>query len=294
MKTSLASLLAAFQASFASRKDDAFRHYAGVPLYLGCETRRLPSEYRWDGLHRGESPKLPKVVFQCCLEGWGVFERGNRRWQVRPGQAFATVMPSPHLYYLPEESPVWSFYYLTFDHPELVRLLCGYLQGNSPVFDVPAGSRLHAQSFDLFDRTCHCRHEDEFAEEQALYDWAFAFGRHLKDLAHPRGPRRQLLEELRVYTLENLQRSFGVEEIAQRHGMSRSHFSHHFKSVTGISPAAYILEQRLGELRRLLRETELPLKDLADATGFADANHLCKAFRRHFHSSPGSYRRMGR
>ena len=61
-----------------------------------------------------------------------------------------------------------------------------------------------------------------------------------------------------------------------------------------MAPAAYILEVRLAEVRRLLRETSLPLKDIAGQTGFADANHLCKAFRRQFHMSPGGYRQQVR
>lgn len=62
------------------------------------------------------------------------------------------------------------------------------------------------------------------------------------------------------------------------------------QAATGHTPAACVLELRLSEARRRPRETSAPLKDIAAATGFADANHLCKAFRRHFHLSPGAYR----
>jgi transcriptional regulator GlxA family with amidase domain len=101
-----------------------------------------------------------------------------------------------------------------------------------------------------------------------------------------------MLDSIRSYTLKNLRRSFGVDEIARRQGQSRSHFSHAFKQATGLSPAAYVLDIRLAEARLRLREKSVPLKEISVSTGFADANHLCKAFRRRFHLSPGAYRRQ--
>ena len=45
------------------------------------------------------------------------------------------------------------------------------------------------------------------------------------------------------------------------------------------------------EAARLLLETHTPLKQIADACGFANANHFCKVFRRIQHVSPKAYRR---
>jgi transcriptional regulator GlxA family with amidase domain len=119
-----------------------------------------------------------------------------------------------------------------------------------------------------------------------------ALERHLHDLAHPRGLRESMLDEARRFTLENLSSSFGVGELARRGGLSRSHFSHRFRDATGLSPAAFVQSVRLNQVRLLLRDTDRPLKVIAGETGFADANHLCKAFRREYHLSPGVYRRQ--
>jgi AraC-like DNA-binding protein len=73
--------------------------------------------------------------------------------------------------------------------------------------------------------------------------------------------------------------------------MSRSHFSHHFRAHTGLTPGRFIAEFRVGEAAKMLRDPRLPLKQIAAANGFADANHFCKVFRRFQHMSPTSYRR---
>jgi transcriptional regulator GlxA family with amidase domain len=47
---------------------------------------------------------------------------------------------------------------------------------------------------------------------------------------------------------------------------------------------------RLEEAARRLAQSGDTLSAVAAATGFADANHLCKVFRRHYGLSPGAYR----
>jgi transcriptional regulator GlxA family with amidase domain len=59
-----------------------------------------------------------------------------------------------------------------------------------------------------------------------------------------------------------------------------------------LTPAHFTTEVRVQQAARMLIDTRAPLKQIADACGFADANHLCKVFRRFQHLSPASYRRV--
>jgi AraC-like DNA-binding protein len=286
--------LAAYRRAFRAWPGDAFSLRPFGAIYLGCETRTVPAEYRWDGMQRGADLRHPRIVFQATLAGAGAFERGGESWTVGPETAFFAVLPSRHLYYLPRTNAEWTFFWFTFAHPYVVRRLARLAERYPPVFSLPRNSALAARCLAFFERICHGRFEDPFAEEGALFEWMLDLERHLHDLAHPRDRREAMLQELRFYSEANMRRSFGIEEVARRHNMSRSHFSHRFRAATGLAPAAYILELRLAEVRRQLRETASPLKEVADATGFADANHLCKVFRRKFHMSPGAYRRQMR
>ncbi len=294
MITPLPSSLLPYRRAFAAWPGDRFSDRPFGAIYLGCETRTVPAEYRWDGRHRDADPRHPRVMFQATLDGWGRFERGSRRWIVGPQQAFFALLPSQHVYCLPPESPQWSFFWFTFAHPYVVQRLTGLARRHPPVLAFPAASPLAAASLALFERCCHGRFDDPFAEEGALLDWMLDLERHLHDLAHPRGRREAMLAETREITLARLPQAVGVEDLARRHGLSRSRFSHCFHGTTGLTPAAFTLEVRLGEVRRRLRGTRDPLKDIADRTGFADANHLCKAFRRRYHLTPGAYRRQMR
>lgn len=286
--------LTAFRRAFRGWRGDAFSLRPFGEIYLGCETRTNPADYRWDGMQRGADPRHPRLVFQATLTGAGCFETGRQRWTVGPETAFFAVLPSRHVYYLPGDSAEWSFFWFTFTHPYLVSRLARLAMSHPPVFSLPARSMLAAQSLAFFERICSSRFEDQFGEEGALLEWMLGFERHLHELAHPRDRREAMLRELREFAEANLARSFGIEEIARQSGMSRSHFSHRFRAATGVAPGTYVREIRLNEVRRRLREDGAPLKEIAAQTGFADPNHLCKAFRRQFHQSPGDYRRQVR
>lgn len=46
------------------------------------------------------------------------------------------------------------------------------------------------------------------------------------------------------------------------------------------SPPGYLLQRRLEHVERLLRDTQLPLSQVAQAVGFSDQSHLARHFRR--------------
>src|ERR1700691_2367557 len=52
-----------------------------------------------------------------------------------------------------------------------------------------------------------------------------------------------------------------------------------FRSSVGLAPHAYVMRRRILRAQELLASTELPLADIAIATGFADQSHFCRRFR---------------
>ncbi len=85
------------------------------------------------------------------------------------------------------------------------------------------------------------------------------------------------------------QQDWSLERMASVAGMSRSAFAAAFKSATGTTPAAYLLDWRLSVATSMLRAGR-SVKQIAIDLGFADAATLSKAFRRRIGSSPRSWR----
>lgn len=74
-------------------------------------------------------------------------------------------------------------------------------------------------------------------------------------------------------------------------GMEIRPFTSAFKEAFGLSPWQYVLQFRLNEAARLLRDTKMAVTDIALTVGFATPSHFSTAFTQRFGIPPTRYRR---
>lgn len=288
----MVTLITRFQKLFAaSYKKAEATLGAGLEILSGYETRTSSDRYRWHGLKRNVRSDTPLTVIQCTLDGEGLFVAGRQEYPQRPGCLFAAHVPSDHEYYLPAYSSMWSFVWVILHHPYVVSRLQRLSAPAGPCLRFePAGELMNT----LTELIVAHRQvtDDPFTRENRLFNLLVAFERAWWSQNHPHNKREQLLDRVRsfIYQQENLNTDVG--SIADHFNMSRSNFSHYFKSITGFSPGQYVREIRLEKARQLLLSTNKPLKRIAFETGFVDANHLGKAFRVRFGFTPGQFRKQ--
>jgi AraC-like DNA-binding protein len=276
------------------RRRDSFSARFGrdIDIGRGMETRTDPREYYWDGMKRGADPAHPNIIFQYCLAGFGIYESGGVKTRVLPGHAFTSVNPTQHCYYLPHDSPSWTFFWFGLHHPYAVARMHAVVKQSGPVMKIPTDSLLFSKSVQFFENVCRNRYRDAQSQELGLFDFMLEYERAASAQQYSTPARERMLAETRDWVLQRITRALSVDELAEQHGKSRSHFSHDFKTATGLSPANFITQVRLQEVTRRLIDTNDKLDKIARETGFADANHLCKVFRRSFRLSPGAYRKQ--
>ncbi len=85
-----------------------------------------------------------------------------------------------------------------------------------------------------------------------------------------------------------------VEDLASALDMPRWTFADAFKATTGDTPHAYVTGKRLDKACELLRLGDMPLAEIAYATGFASQSHMTDTFRRVLGTTPGKWRREAR
>lgn len=78
--------------------------------------------------------------------------------------------------------------------------------------------------------------------------------------------------------------------LARLAGLSQSHYCRAFKASTGLAPYQWQLQARVARAKHLLLNTNGCLEDVAEATGFADAVHLGRTFRRMTGATPAAWR----
>ena len=89
----------------------------------------------------------------------------------------------------------------------------------------------------------------------------------------------------------NLDRGVPLKDVAQECRLSLSHFSRAFRSSMGVAPHSWLLTRRIEVAKQKLRDSRLPLAEVALACGFADQSHLTRVFTRMVGVSPGAWRR---
>ena len=99
----------------------------------------------------------------------------------------------------------------------------------------------------------------------------FGRGQGLRDLV-----RRRVEDHVEA----KLGRKITLAELAALSGLSPSRFSHAFKLSLGCPPHQYVLQRRVARAERLLVRTDMPIAEVALASGFANQAHLTATFKR--------------
>lgn len=84
----------------------------------------------------------------------------------------------------------------------------------------------------------------------------------------------------------------GVDDLADRLGVSKCHLIRSFTAERGISPGRYLIATRLQAVKSYLATSRFSVETIAGLTGFACGNYLAKVFRRETGCSPSEYRRL--
>jgi len=91
---------------------------------------------------------------------------------------------------------------------------------------------------------------------------------------------------------DNLEGDLSLQAMAAEVDISPLYLARAFKAAVGQSPHQYVLLRRIERAKELLRNTDLPVVDVALSSGFSSQSHLSHWFIRQVGVSPAVYRRQ--
>ena len=92
------------------------------------------------------------------------------------------------------------------------------------------------------------------------------------------------------YIAAHLGKSFGLSQIADTLKMPAYRLAELFRTKLGRSVGKEIIRQKITLARKLLEETEKPIKEIASATGFCNIAYFVNTFRREIGETPRRHR----
>lgn len=106
-------------------------------------------------------------------------------------------------------------------------------------------------------------------------------------------PQEQLLNKLIEKIEENIEDyKFGVPELADAIGISKTVLYNKVQAMTQLSVANFIKSVRLKKAAMMLQNDEMNISEIAFAVGFSDRKYFSKEFKKQFDMTPSAYQNM--
>jgi len=220
-----------------------------------------------------------QVFWTVAGTGRFLFEGGEHL--LPEGHVFAYFVGDLHLIFA--ASPVWDYRFFTLDGP-----LC---EANVRAFGLARSPRLAGPCpVEVFDRLeAEVMDITPHGQRRAA---AGAFALLARAAGGGRAPAPDALVERCRHLVEarGHDRKFNVNALADELGLHRSRLSRLFHERAGVRLVDYIVGWRVRKGLELLRETALPVAEVAAQAGYASADYFAKAVKKATGSPPGRLR----
>ncbi|ARA97033.1 MULTISPECIES: helix-turn-helix domain-containing protein [Geobacillus] len=210
----------------------------------------------------------------------------------------------------PEEQRQWVEMLEQFDHEAVKRWLQNEFSHWTPPFPSPemvrtrltsilAQIRRFMKTYRLDHGTMECEYMRLFQDilyNPVLYRIVQELILFLYRLLHEarraeEGARVDAIERgLRYMETHFRDPSLTLERTAAAAGRSPAYFSHLLSTKRGVTFRQWLTKRRLEEAKRLLRQTDLSVKEIAEQTGFRTAHYLTRVFKAELNRTPTAYR----
>jgi len=103
---------------------------------------------------------------------------------------------------------------------------------------------------------------------------------------------KKFLNELTALIEQHLgDPAFGVEKLSREMGLSRVQLYRKVQALLDMNVMDYLTDVRLKRAKHLLRETNKPMSEIADETGFGSPAYFTTFFKQHTQKTPSEYRK---
>ena len=222
-------------------------------------------------------------IIHYVINGRG-FYNGNT---VEAGQGFLILPGNVEEYHADPKDP-WELLWVVSEDPEMQNLF--------PTFQ--ADSETGIFSYDYVDAARHTAERIFFLSRRVIscaemLELFLSVYKHQDNLAL-REMKKSSAERNVDFALNfihlNYQSSISIAELTELLAISQPYLFRIFKQVTGKSPKQYLGDYRLLQAKKLLRETNLTIGEVAASVGYSDALAFSRFFSRRQGISPQKYR----
>lgn len=130
---------------------------------------------------------------------------------------------------------------------------------------------------------------DKQNKESHAYKWSLE---SLDENDRMESPNERLLRKaMDMMTSHLAAADFGIEQLADKMGISKMKCYRIFKEILQVSPSEVLIQLRLKKAEQLLQQGNLTIAEISFECGFNDPKYFSKTFKKHYDTSPSVFKK---
>ena len=235
---------------------------------------------------------LKSFVIHYVTRGYGTFKVNDKVYNLKEGDIFILLKGMDVEYMASMDNP-WEYYWIGFSGSKVDE----YLNRTSIIDSNVANCKENSKIPNIILNMCEISknynpsNSDDILLLNELYSLLYALiGEFPKPFEYKDKEIHTYIQDAINFINSNYMNSITVNEIAEHVNLSRSYLYKMFIKNLNISPQKYLINLRMYKATLLLKNTKIPIGEVANKVGYSDSLLFSKAFSKYFSMSPLNYR----
>lgn len=235
---------------------------------------------------------LKNSVIHYVTKGCGTFKFNNKVYNLKEGDIFI-LLKGMDVEYMASIDDPWEYYWIGFSGSKFGEYLNRTSIIDSYVANCSGNSKIPNIIVNMCEisKTYNPSNSDDIVLLKELYSLLYTLIKEFpKPFEYKDKELHTYIQDAIDFINSNYMNSITVHEIAEHVNLSRSYLYKMFIKNLKISPQKYLINLRMYKATLLLKNTKLPIGEVASKVGYSDSLLFSKTFSRYFSMSPLNYR----
>lgn len=227
-----------------------------------------------------------QYLLHYILSGKGIYQVGSEKFNLKAGDFFL-IKPSELTIYKADDLEPWTYMWVAFDGYEAKKML------KDCEINYVSKVNNYTDFIGKFKELIQIYNSDKYNEYQGL---SIFYGM-IAELAGVKkislvNTRENYFKKAVSYMMKNFINPINITEIADYVGVERTYLYKIFIEYSGVSPKKYLIDIRIKAAIKLLLLNEFTQSQIANSTGFRDAQSFSKHFKSITGVTPNKYKKQ--
>ncbi len=237
-----------------------------------------------------ERSHMNSLLILYTMSGCGRLQYADREYELPTGSLMWIDCMPPHRYEIAGDS--WDFIWLQFNGATSREYYKEFVRKNPPVVQLPTYTLLPGCIKSLIINTRQPSYKSEIQSSRLIVNALTELLCLDPEPEETPVEIPQLISNVARYIENRFNEPILLDTLSTHFAMSKFHLAREFKRYIGFSPGEYLILCRTNEAKNLLKNTNMPVRDIAKAVGVENESHFSNLFRRKTNMTPREFRKM--